>query len=260
VGRQVEWQQVLLAWQQASQGQAQLLALVGEAGIGKTRLAEELAAWVQRQGQRVAMAHCYAAEGELAFTPLIELLRSEPIVRTLPALDEVWLVQVARLLPELVAQRPHLRMPEPGSDSLQRQRFFEALARAVLGEGSSLLLVIDDLQWADRETLEWLHYLLRFAPQARLLVVGTVRSEEVMADHPLQPLLLSLRRTQRLVEIHLERLNEAETGALATQVAGPERGGCPLSTDRGQPAVCRRDGPRPGGGEECSRRPQCTAW
>jgi DNA-binding SARP family transcriptional activator/predicted ATPase len=227
VGRQVEWQQLLLAWQRANQGQAQMVVAAGEAGIGKTRLVEAFAAWVRRQGVRVAIAHCYAAEGELAFTPLIELLRAETVLETLPALEEVWLAQVARLLPELAAERPHLIVAEPVADSLQRQRFFEALARAVLGAGRSadarsLLLVVDDLQWADRETLEWLHYLLRYAPQARLLVVGTARSEETLADHPLQGLLRDLRRQQRLVEIELGRLNEAETAALAAQVAGHE--------------------------------------
>lgn len=220
VGRAAEWQQLQHAWQQASQGQAQLLLIGGEAGIGKTRLAEELVSWVRRQGGHVLSARCYAAEGELAFTPLIELLRHEGVLRTLPSLDEVWLAQVARLLPEVLAQHPQLRVPESSGDPLQRQRFFEALAQAVLGAGRPLLLLIDDVQWADRETLEWLHFLLRFAPQARLLVVGTVRGEEVLADHPLQPLLVSLHRVQRLSEIALGRLSEAETVALAEQAAG----------------------------------------
>jgi DNA-binding SARP family transcriptional activator len=220
VGRQVEWQRLLQAWQQASHRQARMVVLAGEAGIGKTRLAEELAAWLRQQGGRVAVAHCYAAEGAMAFTPVIELLRSESVLQTLVELDDVWLAEVARLLPELITRHPQLRVTESGGDSLQRQRFFEALARAVLGGQRSLLLVIDDLQWADRETLEWVRYLLRFAPQARLLLVGTMRSEEVMAEHPLQPLLVTLRRAQQLVEIQLEGLSTAETGMLATQLSG----------------------------------------
>ncbi len=66
----------------------------------------------------------------------------------------------------------------------QRQRLFEALARAVLGDGQPLLLVVDDLHWCDRESLDWLHFLLRFDPGARLLVVGTCRPEELDEDCP----------------------------------------------------------------------------
>jgi tetratricopeptide (TPR) repeat protein len=102
----------------------------------------------------------------------------------------------------------------------QRQHFFEALARVVLANPEPLLLVLDDLHWCDSETLEWLRYLLHFAPQAKLLLVVTVRSGETAADHPLHTFLLSLRRERRLTEIPLERLTQADTAALAAQVAG----------------------------------------
>ncbi len=102
----------------------------------------------------------------------------------------------------------------------ERQHFYEALAHAVLGNGDALLLVIDDLQWCDRETLEWLRFLLRFVPQARLLLVVTVRSGEAPPDHPVHTFLLSLRREQRLTEIALGRLSHANTVALANLVAG----------------------------------------
>ncbi|HMN30742.1 MAG TPA: hypothetical protein PKE45_21495, partial [Caldilineaceae bacterium] len=82
------------------------------------------------------------------------------------------------------------------------------------------LLVLDDLQWCDRETLEWLHYLLRYAPQAPLLMVGTLRPEEISSEHPLTTLLLDLRSTAQLTEIELNPLNIDETAALAAQVAG----------------------------------------
>ena len=80
--------------------------------------------------------------------------------------------------------------------------------------------MIDDLQWCDQETLEWLHYLLRFATQARLLIVGTVRPEEVAADHALLTLTRNLRQEGKFLEIQLGRLNAAETASLAAQVGG----------------------------------------
>src|SRR5579864_3697746 len=89
VGRVREWGQLQAAWRNASVGQPQLCVLSGEAGIGKTRLAEELLTWVGRQGIAVAVARCYAAQGELAFAPVATWLRSELLRPALASLSEV---------------------------------------------------------------------------------------------------------------------------------------------------------------------------
>jgi DNA-binding SARP family transcriptional activator len=219
VGRRTEWTRMQAAWQIA-RGRPHILMLAGEAGIGKTRLAEEVLAWADRQGIATAVARCYAAEGDLAYAPVVAWLRARALRAALAALDAVWLTEIARLLPELLAERPRLPRPEPLVESWQRQRLFEALARAVLAGRRPLLLLLDDLQWCDRETLEWLHYLLRFDPKAHLLVVGTVRSEDVPADHPLGSWLVALRRAGQLTEVELGRLDADETAQLAAQVAG----------------------------------------
>ena len=215
VGRGDEWAQMQAAWRRSARG-PRFLLLLGEAGIGKTRLVEELLDWAGRQGLAHASARCYTAEGELAYAPVTALLRA----RSLPPLDGVWLTEVARLLPEVLAERPDLAAPRPMTEAWQRQRLFEALARAMLGDGGALLLVIDDLQWCDRETLDWLHYLLRFDPGARLLVVGTCRPEELGEHCPFASTLPALHRDVRLTEIELGPLDEAETAALAANVVG----------------------------------------
>jgi tetratricopeptide (TPR) repeat protein len=110
--------------------------------------------------------------------------------------------------------------PGPLTEAWQRQRLFEALARAILGARQPLLLFLDDLQWCDRETLEWLHYLLRFDAHARLLIVGTVRPEETTPAHPLEALLAALRRDWQVTEIALGPLDAAETALLAGHLAG----------------------------------------
>src|SRR5207302_2154031 len=137
-------------------------------------------------------------------------------------LDLVWLTEAARLLPEVSSEYPDLPPYVPISEYGQRQRFFEALARAVLAAPQPLLLLIDDLQWCDQETLEWLHFLLRFDPTARLLVIGCAREEELLPSHPLRTLLLHLRSTRRATEIPLEPLDAAETAKLAGAVAKRE--------------------------------------
>src|SRR5258706_7175153 len=225
IGRTAEWTQLIDAWQSASAGRPHLLVLSGEAGIGKTRLAEELLGQVGRQGIATAIARCYAVEGELAYTPVVAWLRAEALRPALAALDAVWLTEVARLLPDLLQERPGLPPPGPLQEDWEaggRQRLFEALARALLGTNGPLLLLLDDLQWCDRETLAWVHYLLRFDPQARLLIVGTLRAEELTHEHPLQSLLATLRREGQLTQISLERLTAAEAATLAAQLAGRE--------------------------------------
>jgi predicted ATPase/DNA-binding SARP family transcriptional activator len=215
VGRHSEWVQIRESWERASEGRTAFVVVTGDAGIGKSRLAEELVIWAQRQGAAVAKTRSYSAEGQLSLAPVSEWLRSDALSPQLGRLDDIWRVEVARLLPELQAA-PSLQRPMPVAEYGDRLRFFEGMARAVLAATPPVLLVIDDLQWCDRETLEWLHFLCRFDPRARLLVLGTVRSESFDPSHPLAMFLRQLRGTTQLEEIVLEPLDAAETAALAS--------------------------------------------
>lgn len=195
--------------------------MTGEAGIGKSRLAEEFLLWASQQGAVTARTRSYAAEGQLSLAPVTDWLRSEGLRVPLRQLDEVWLAEVARILPELLTEQPALPRYESVTEG-QRQRFFEALAHAILAAPQPLLLVLDDLHWCDHETLAWLHFLLRFDPAARLLVIGCAREEELPPHHPLHTLLLHLRNSTPVTEIALEPLDAAETAKLASQVAKRE--------------------------------------
>jgi tetratricopeptide (TPR) repeat protein len=194
---------------------------VGEAGVGKTRLLEELMEQVRRQGGSVAFARCYGSEGHLAFAPVTMLIRS-----CLPAqLAPVWRSELARLLPELDGTsygQPHA---EHEREPWRRQRLFEALARA-LHASLPLLLVVDDLQWCDQDSLEWLHFLMRFDHTARLLVVATVRSEDLLEERPISRVVETLRYEQLLETIPVPPLSAPDAASLARSLVGG-----PLSPD-----------------------------
>jgi predicted ATPase len=235
IGRDAAWARLRKAWRVASAGRAHLVLISGEAGIGKTRLAEELLLWAGRQGITTAIARCYPTEGELAYGPIAAWLRELP----LGGLDPVWRTEVSRILPDLLTDGPDASRSGPPAEPWQRRRFFEALTRAVLDAGEPLLLVIDALQWCDHGTLEWLHYLLRFDSRARLLVMGAYRPSEAGEDHPLSSLLHQLRRDDLLTEIELSALSRDETGVLASNLADrdlpPELVSCLYRETEGNP-------------------------
>ena len=218
VGRQTEWQTVLNAWRGAAEGRPRLLLLRGEAGIGKTRLSEELTDWCALQNLNAATARCYAGEGRLAYAPLVTWLKSQPLHTTLTKLDAYWTTEVARLRPEVLAARPEVPHPDPHLESWQRVRFFDAIAQAFRST-APLVLVIDDLQWADGDTIEWLQYFLRAAAETPCLVVGTVRAEEEPDNPPLVRMLGRLERDDRVTTITLGPLDRAATAQLAGAVA-----------------------------------------
>lgn len=219
IGREAERRVLLDTWQHARADNAHVLLICGEAGMGKTRFAEELLRYVQRQGWPTATAACFAAEGRLPYGAVIDLLKCESTHTALSGLDDVWLTEISRLLPELLVERPDLSPPAPLTESWQRQRLFEALARATLSPGKPQLLFIDDIQWADHETIEWLHFLVRFASSAKLLIVATVRLGALNTNRALLSFLLELRRRRLITEIELQAMNSEQTALLAQQVS-----------------------------------------
>lgn len=228
-GRKAEWQRLQKAWNTATGGIAgrqsghpHFVLLSGEAGIGKTRLAQELSVWVSRLGMTTASARCYATLEHLAYAPLTAWLRSTPLQANLSILAPTSLTEIARLIPEVLIAHPHLSPPTAMTEGWQRQFFFAALVHAILSTHQPLLLLLDDLQWCDQETLEWLQYLFRFAPDARLLLVATVRMEEVSPAHPLTAFLSTLQRDGLATDMPLTPLTLTETSALAEYLLGSQ--------------------------------------
>src|SRR3989440_4501115 len=127
IGRAREWEQLHDAWQRASDSVTcppdrvpHFVLVTGEAGVGKSRLTEDFLLWTSQQGAVTAKARSYAAEGQLSLAPVTEWLRREGLRATLRQLDTVWLTEVARLLPELFAERPDFPRYEPMTEYGQR--------------------------------------------------------------------------------------------------------------------------------------------
>jgi DNA-binding CsgD family transcriptional regulator len=200
-----------------------LVALVGgEAGVGKTRLVEQLAGAAGRQGVRVLGGGCVPlGEEGLPFAPVTEALRG--LADDLDA-DELEAVagsaraELARLLPDLPWGGQAAAGP-PVAAGAGQGRLFERLLGVVqrLAARAPLLLIVEDLHWADRSTRDLLAFLATTLRSGRVLVVGTFRSDELDRLHPLRGLLGELARNRRVVRLELPRFSRAE---LAEQLAG----------------------------------------
>ncbi|MBM7787164.1 ATP-binding protein [Tenggerimyces flavus] len=219
VARAAEREQLVATWKQAEAGSARLVVVGGDAGVGKTRLAEEFRAWCARRGAVVAAASCYAAEGPLAYGAVVGWLRSPPVRERIARTDSHRRTELARILPKLLTDDPSLERPAELPQAEQRQRLFDAVA-SVLAPTAPTLLSLDDLQYADGETCALVHYLLRANPAARLLILATARREELTAGH--RELVASLQARGDLVELELASLDRAETALLASRIAGTD--------------------------------------
>ena len=180
-GRDGEMGVLREAWSTAAGGQPGLVTIVGEAGIGKTALAELLAVEAAENGGTVLRTRCYETERSLFLQPIVEAIA--PVVAsasasTLRELLGEHATAAAWLLPEVAAV---LGAPPPGRGSIEmeRRRAFEAVRAFLRGlaERNPVLVLVDDLQYAGQSTVELMHFLGRQPPGARLLVVATVRAE-----------------------------------------------------------------------------------
>ena len=129
--------------------------------------------------------------------------------------------EILALLPELHRNRPNQRRGATELHAEARRRLFEAMVRVIAAVPQPLVLFLDDIQWADRDTLEWIGYFLRMEDSRSVVVLATLRRGEVPLEERLDAVLLDLRREGRIEEISLESLNAVETAPLlANAVAG----------------------------------------
>ena len=225
VGRTRELAQLDAALAEAIDGRGRLCLIAGEPGIGKTRLAECVAARAAERGATVIWGRCWEGEGAPAFWPWVQALR------TLMRQDDAATLAdrlgsggpyVAQVVPEVRELLPDLPVA-PALDSEQaRFRLYDAVCTFLKNAAATtpLVLVLDDLHWADKSSLLLLQFLVREIADARLLIVGTYRDVEVARDHPLGDVLPRLRRERSVDRILLRGLPEPEVHAMLVALRG----------------------------------------
>ena len=235
VGRDGEMARLQTAVGRLRSGEPGVVLVGGEAGVGKSRLLD--AAFGSAADVRVLSGGCIELGGEgLPLVPLVEALRT--VVRTTAPADLDRLLgparrELARLLPELAVDQTG--PPVAGGSTAQ---LFELVLGVLgrLGAEQPLVLIVEDLHWADRTTLDLVAFLVRGLQGTRVLLVLTYRSDEVDRRSPLRPLLSGWERQRGVERLQLERFDRRETAAQVGAILGalPEPGLVDLIYDRSE--------------------------
>ena len=225
VGREQEIATLRANLEDACAGHGRLVLLVGEAGIGKTRTAHELAAYALTQGARVFTGRCYEGEGAPPFWPWVQIVRTYLYDCDLDALHAnmgTGAADIAQVIPEVRERLHKLPTPLPLESEHIRFRFFDSYTTFLknVARTQPLVLILDDLHWADVSSLLLLQFLVRELGDAPLLVVGTYRDVTLELRHPLRQTLGELVRAQRSQTIELRGLTEREVASFIHNTIG----------------------------------------
>ena len=225
IGHRSELEAITTRWQDAAAGESGLALVVGEAGVGKSRLVGELANTVRSQGGVVVSTRCFGQSARVALAPVADWLRELDWQGMLGGLEPMWQPEVARLLPGHARDGRAAPQINPGDavvESWRRHRFYEGLSRAVLNSGRPTLLVLDDVQWCDDESVTWLTFFLQLARTDPVLVVCTARADELRENAVVLAMVREIRSRTPVAEVSLMPLPPEETGALAEALLGRE--------------------------------------
>jgi DNA-binding CsgD family transcriptional regulator len=228
VGRDAELHQLQAAAERGAAGETQVVVVGGEAGVGKSRLIEEFARDVDGPGRCVAIGGCPAVDTPLPYAPIVaavdSLIRGMDDGRLAEAMWDIG-PDLARIHPVLSGRLTDA-VPVPVPEHLIAGRVFGAVSTLItrLGADRPLVVVFEDLHWADRASLDLIAYLMRNRGWPGAIVI-TYRTDELHRRHPLVPWLGEIARLPSVERIDLDRLGRADVEAQVVAITGrqPER-------------------------------------
>jgi len=219
IGREAEIHRLREALNRAWDGHGDVVAVIGEAGVGKTRLVAEVASEAVAREGRVRVGRCYEAEQILPFASWVDALRPDHAdgdKEVLESLNPLWRAELARLLPELGVPGH-----APGQGPVDYRQIFESVAQLVRHRVRHRpeLLILEDVHWGDEMSLRLLSFVGRRLRTWRVLLVVTAREEDLAGAPTLRRTLEDLARDRHLVELRLVPLSKAETLTLVSTLA-----------------------------------------
>ncbi len=225
IGREQEFARLKGLLSQAIAGQGSMVMIGGEPGIGKSHLARALVEEARRRGALGAIGHCYEMEGAPPYAPFLEML--DYILRMAPreslrhSLGD-HASEVARLFPELREMYPEIPPPIQLPPEQQRRYLFNAFRSFVERAACTtpLVVVFEDLHWADETTLQLLHHHAQSLSTTPMLVICTYRDMELDATHPFARTLETLMRKKLAARLPLRRLPMGEVGEMLAALSG----------------------------------------
>ena len=225
VGREHELEYGLRTLEDALGARGRLLLLAGEPGIGKSRMADELAEVARRRGFHVVWGRCWEAGGAPAYWPWVQSLRAlirELDANALQAALAAGAVDLAQLIPEIAGLVGTLPSPVTQDPDSARFSLFDSVTTFLknLAVARPLMLVLDDLQVADTPSLLLLRFMAGSLGDHRILLLGTYRDTELGGDHPLSTTLAELLRDHTVRRLNLRGLTREDVANLITAAAG----------------------------------------
>ena len=223
VGRQAEFAQAVALWEKAAGTDGQLLLISGEPGIGKTRLIKELNAWVEISGGKTLLGLCFAEE-RTPYGAIAQMVQTSLENGSNLELPKAVLADLVTLAPELRLIYPDLLPNERLDPDAEQQRLFESIVTwfGALTKDDKLLLIIDDVHWADSGSLALLRYLARRLNRRRALIVATYREVELDVTLPFRETLQEINRERLATRIKLSGLDVNGTGELLATLFAEE--------------------------------------
>ena len=229
IGREAQWARLTGAWGVARRGEGRIVLLEGEAGVGKSRLTDEFLRWVVAEGGTALKGRSYDGRAGVPYEPVADILRGALGAPGLAGAAPEWLVEVARLVPEVRQRFPSLDEPDRPADSTTGWRLSEGIAQVLLALAGErpVVIAIDDLQWCDLDTCNLLQFLIRRLEHAAVLWLGAVTLGEIERDAPAARLCRLLRAKQHADTVEVGSLNEdqlwqmiRELGHVSTPTGG----------------------------------------